>query len=477
MKSILFLLIAAFLSLAHAQDAPSGPPVQVGNADPAGILNKVLSKYKSLETYRSNGTIVSDMGMRSGTKIETTTTFTIKLKKPNLYLITWSQTGAMPQGMAQAGAVWNEGTQPYLYMGMTNAYSKLGDDATALGAATGISGGAAYTIPSLFLPAFADRTFALLRLKNPVIEKTESIAGDDCYVLSGSSNASKKETFWISKSSSLILKYERSFEPPAGGVVLPAISDADLEKSLRAMGQPVTEESKKQMRDMMQSARNALKNGGPDGSSTETQIAISSPDLTESDFHFTPPNGAALKDSLFGPQPGFTKTTSLPNGTSSSYETVDAPVEEVFSATDGDNKFIAYLVKRKGSDVIVSDTLARSNFKVGDTIQFLAQKNSASSKFSSLSFTLLSLGFPAAAPHLSPSSGSSYETVKAPVVKIFSATDGDNKFVAYQVKWKGFDVIVSDPLAHSDFKVGDTIRFLAQKIDVSDSASLNYTLL
>jgi hypothetical protein len=472
------LLFLAFFSLANAQDATPSPPVQAQTTDAGGILNNVLAKYKSMKTYSSNGTIVSDMDS-GGTKLRTTTTFSIKLKKPNLYLITWNQTGAMPQGMAQTGAVWSDGTQPYLYMGMMNAYSKIGDDESALGAATGISGGAAITIPSLFLPAFTDKAFTLSRLKNPVIEKMETIGGEDCYVLSGSSNVSKKETYWISKSSSLILKYERSFEPPPGGMVMPDISDADLGKSLRAMGQPVTEESKKQMRDMMQNAKNMLKNGGLSGSSTETQSDISSPDLTESDFHFTPPTGTALKDSLLGPQPNFTQTTLHSNGSNSSYETVEAPVAKVFSAMDGDNKFVAYQVKWKNFDVIVSDPLAQSNFKVGDTIQFMALKldNSDAHKFSLLNFTLLNLSFPASSPHSSSQSGNSYETVKAPVVKIFSAMDGDNKFVAYQVKWKNFDVIVSDPLARSNFKVGDTIQFMALRNGAAGYSTLSFTLL
>lgn len=159
----------------------------------------------------------------------------------------------------------------------------------------------------------------------------------------------------------------------------------------------------------MQTAKNALKSGGPSGSSTETQIDISNPNLTANDFHFTPPNGAALKDSLFGGQSAFTKPTQSPTGTSSSYETVDAPVVKVFSAMDGDNKFVAYLAKWKGYDVIVSDVLARSDFKVGDTIRFMAQKISASgtSKFSSLSFTLLNLNFSAFTPHSSKPSSSS----------------------------------------------------------------------
>ena len=45
-------------------------------------------------------------------------------------------------GREQAGAVWNDGTQPYLYMGVANADAKMTGDIFALGAATGISSGA-----------------------------------------------------------------------------------------------------------------------------------------------------------------------------------------------------------------------------------------------------------------------------------------------------------------------------------------------
>jgi outer membrane lipoprotein-sorting protein len=384
MKSFLLLLLG-FISVAHGQDTAT--------PDANSIINKVIAQYKSMPTYSSNGTVVSDVQM-NGTTIHQTTTFSIKLKKPNLYLITWSQAGAMPQLPTQSGAVWSDGTQPYLYMGQMNAYSKIGGDDSAIGAATGISGGAAFTISSLFLPSMAGKGIILSQLKNPMIEMTEPIAGEDSYVLSGSTATSKKESYWVSKSRNLILKFERSLSAPAGGAAVPDISDADLEKSLRSMGQPVTEESKKRMRDMMLHAKDTLKNSDLSGESTETQTDVSSPDMTADDFNFTPPKGATLKESLFGAQTGFTKPVQIPtsNG-SSSYEEVHAPVVKVFSTTDGDNKFIAYAVQWKGADVIVSDPLARSDYKVGDTIKFLAQKidgsKSGSSKFTSLSFTLL----------------------------------------------------------------------------------------
>ncbi len=382
MKTLLFLF--GFLVLANAQDTPSAPPA---TADANAILSQAFSKYKSLDTYSSSGTIVSDMEV-SGTKIETTTTFSIKLKKPNLYLVTWSQTGATPT--VQAGAVWSDGTQPYLYMGIMNAYSKIGDDASALGGATGISGGAAYTVPSLFLPAFTDKGFAFSRLQNPIVEKVEPIGGEDCYVVSGSSNASKKETLWISKSSSLILKYERSFEPPAGGMVIPEISDADLKKAIQAMGQPVTDEALQKMREMMASAQQALK-GGSSGLSTETQTEIATPNLGASDFQFTPPPGATLKETLFDGSGSSQTIKSSPSssGATGSYETVQAPVLKVFSARDGTNKFVAYLVKWKDFEVVVSDPLAKTDLKVGDTVKFLAQKIDVGKTSASLAFTLL----------------------------------------------------------------------------------------
>ena len=56
-----------------------------------------------------------------------------------------------------------------------------------------------------------------------------------------------------------------------------------------------------------------------------------------------------------------------------------------------------------------------------------------------------------------------HETADAQVLKVFNCKDGDYKFVAYEVKWKDHDVIVSDPLAKSDYHVGDTIRVLVLK--------------
>lgn len=87
---------------------------------------------------------------------------------------------------------------------------------------------------------------------------------------------------------------------------------------------------------------------------------------------------------------------------------------------------------------------------------------------------------PGQLPPLPDGTQSSYDVEQAPVLKVFSATEGDNRFVAYLVKWKEFEVVVSDPLAHSAFQVGDRISFMAQKIRIGQSvpqvSALNFTL-
>ncbi len=266
---------------------------------PSKIFEKVKAAYKSMDTYKAQGTITSNIDT-GGRQMNIETSFSIILKKPNLYLISWTQKNTAMPGRSQSGAVWSDGTQPYLYMGGMNAYSKMGSDEFALGGATGISGGAALTIPSLFLSVFKELPDTFSRLKDPKIEMTEKVGDEDCYVISGSSSISKKEAFWVSKKNYLIRKYYRSLEPPEGGRQIPEMTDEQLEEAIKGMGQEVTEESKKKMREIVKSSREVLKTAHMKGSSTELHTEISSPKMNTKDFQFVLPAGTVLKESLFG---------------------------------------------------------------------------------------------------------------------------------------------------------------------------------
>ena len=53
----------------------------------------------------------------------------------------------------------------------------------------------------------------------------------------------------------------------------------------------------------------------------------------------------------------------------------EAKVLKVFAAKDGAAIFRAYVVKWKDQEVIASDSLAKSNYKEGDTISVLAMNH------------------------------------------------------------------------------------------------------
>jgi len=262
---------------------------------PTELFEKVRGAYGSLQTYKAEGTISTAMNT-GGMAVKTEISFSIRLRKPNLYLISWTQNMEMP-GMSHSGAVWSDGTQPYLYM--MNAYSKMASDEIALAAATGISGGAAFTIPALFMPWLINASDQFSRLNDPKIETGEKVGDDDCYVVSRASAGSRKETLWISKSRHLILKYSRSFESPEGGRAAPELNDEQLEESIKAMGQQVTKESKQRMRALLKQSAEVLAKTQMKGWSTEIHTGVSSPDISRQDVTFNLPDGAVLKESLF----------------------------------------------------------------------------------------------------------------------------------------------------------------------------------
>ena len=57
------------------------------------------------------------------------------------------------------------------------------------------------------------------------------------------------------------------------------------------------------------------------------------------------------------------------------WENAQLQVLKVFSARDGDAIFRAYMVNWKGQEVVVRDTLAKSDYHVGDTAPVLVMKH------------------------------------------------------------------------------------------------------
>jgi outer membrane lipoprotein-sorting protein len=265
----------------------------------AQVFDQVVATYQGMSSYQSTGTVLSEIETESN-KIHTQTAFTMLLKKPNQYLVRWTRKNMPTPNTEQHGAVWSDGKQPYLYIGAMKAYGKMGSDEMALGGAMGVSGGCVYTIPSMYLSVFKDQPHPFSRLQEPKIETSEIIGDEECYVIHGASTISKKETFWISKSRFLVMKYRRSLEPPDGGVTIPEMTDQQVAEALQGLGQEVTDESMKKMRSMMEKSKTLFENAQMKGFMTELHENISSPELKPENFQFTIPEGTELKESLLG---------------------------------------------------------------------------------------------------------------------------------------------------------------------------------
>ncbi len=202
--------------------------------DPNQIFTKVLETYQALETYQGEGRVESEIDIGRG-NMKLKTSFSLQLQKPNLYKIIWKQD--ISSEFQQSGAVWNRSSQPFLYMKSLNAYSKLDNDLAALSTATGISGGVAFTIPSVFFPFLQKQQSPFAHLLDPTLEKIESVAGEDCFVISGSSKLSQQETYWISTKRYLIRQYSRkhllhgkdSYPHEEGSLSIEAVMD-DLDR-------------------------------------------------------------------------------------------------------------------------------------------------------------------------------------------------------------------------------------------------------
>jgi hypothetical protein len=60
---------------------------------------------------------------------------------------------------------------------------------------------------------------------------------------------------------------------------------------------------------------------------------------------------------------------------------------------------------------------------------------------------------------------------------VYSVTDtSGHRFVSYVVDRGGVEIVVSDTLAKTTYKVGDTIEYLDQKIEISGTKTLSFSI-
>ena len=164
------------------------------------IIQYAQDRYASMTSYSDDGQTVATLN-----GMTLTTEFTVKLARPSLYRIEWTQaTGYFTNG----GAVWSAGNGDFILGrfemlnkgGKATAYS---DKETALSGATGISGSAAATIPGTFFKLNWGNQLGA-PVSNYKLQPDGKVDDVDCYVLSGELKKGITRTLWIGKRDFLI---------------------------------------------------------------------------------------------------------------------------------------------------------------------------------------------------------------------------------------------------------------------------------
>jgi hypothetical protein len=218
------------------QSVDSGPNSVEASLSAGEIFYKAREAYAALTSYTDQGTTVA---LLNG--LTMTTTFQIKLARPNLYRIEWVQTNdsASFSSTTKPQSVWSAGDGDFLDM-MGQGPKKQTNQEMALASATGISGGAAATVPGTFFKTQWGNQLSGAE-RNDKLQADEKVGDTDCYVLASTSKGTTS-MLWIGKQDFLIHQFRRvtsaaamkagldeaAKHNPEVATHLPAIAPSDL---------------------------------------------------------------------------------------------------------------------------------------------------------------------------------------------------------------------------------------------------------
>lgn len=272
------------------------------NLDTASIVAKVKETYQSMKSYSSNGKIITEMdmskidpssipGMPQDSDIKDSPLmkaafqdkqtlkhdFTINLSRGGDYRIEWDQeVNAMTN---THGVAWSKDgiykmkiTSPMMNMPEMEQKDRM----MALATATGVSGGAAHTVPSLFY----DMENEILKSLQDIQKLDDEIVDDiNCYVLSGML-MNQTMTLWIDQERFLVLKRKQII---GNNNMMENMTDDDIKKGLEAVNQEATPENIKNFKEQMKGMSSMMSKMSGEIVETHTDIQIN-PTFEDGDF-------------------------------------------------------------------------------------------------------------------------------------------------------------------------------------------------
>src|SRR5208282_2507090 len=250
--SIVVLLAVGAATVAISQTGGDEPTAQE-------IAAKTRDAYAALSSYSDSGKVVSEMSGQTNSLA-----FNIRLQRPNMYRINWTQkTGLMAGVPSDNGVVWSDDSGDYFQTtangaGKSAETQKVESMKTALHRAAGPSWSTAATIPGAFFNQNFGDVFAYPAIlgRYPIQkEKDRNVGAVDCYVVSTEMDLSKvpdagkpgtvAAMLWIGKKDLLIHQSRTRYMEKVDDEALSsdqALDDA-IRKSLEMQNKPVTPEA------------------------------------------------------------------------------------------------------------------------------------------------------------------------------------------------------------------------------------------
>lgn len=189
---------ATLLTLLACRAVVLGQPKSTA---PETIITKMALRYSAMTSYEDFGVVemVTDGPLpKRSTNIAFKTYFT----RPNKFRFEWLDY-ASPVS-TDKNVVWSDGAKAFAFYSYEDAVEPKENLSMAIAGASGVSLGAAYTVPNLL--SAGDYGFPLTELTKLALKAEETVEGEECYLVEGYHPHGEAWHLWISKKDFLLRK-------------------------------------------------------------------------------------------------------------------------------------------------------------------------------------------------------------------------------------------------------------------------------
>jgi hypothetical protein len=273
------------------------------------LLSKMQNAYTNLNTLEASGTSVMALDMSQLTtgdlnpnakktakthrpanfpkSITTTMEISIKLERPNMYMVREnSHMKMMGMTMSNTMVTWSPGDTNYSFFLMNNGtfkrYTTSPDRDTAL-----MAGGQPSLLAMGMMKLFFNNSENTPQLIQDLGQtEDDNVNGQDCYTLTAKIFGQKLKT-WVSKKNYLILQSQLTLGAP--------VSDADMDAAFKSFNTSTNTSAAKLAQEKAQAKQQAAMMTKIRGTITDTSDNVQvNPALTPDDFHYQVPRGTKL---------------------------------------------------------------------------------------------------------------------------------------------------------------------------------------